>query len=157
MRAGLLAALTVLACGRPSRPPASTGGHASAGKVIIEHAVVPAPITPAEASGFLVLRNQAPAPDTLLGVTTPDADTVMLHGMSGNQMEPVAFIALPAQGEVRLEPGRFHLMMHDLRRPLAIGDTVALTLHLARNGSVTVAAPVLRYTEAVEAVAEPPR
>jgi len=124
---------------------------------VASHAAVPAPPAPTEASAFLTLDNRGSAPDTLLGVESPQAGGVMLHEMVGGRMEMVTAIPLPAGRQVRLVPGSYHLMMHELTGPLAAGDTVTLTLRFARADPVVVRAPVLRYTEAVEAATAPVR
>jgi hypothetical protein len=70
-------------------------------------------------------------------------------------MEVAAVLAIAPGGPVRLAPGSYHLMLHGLTRRLVVGDTVTVELRFARAGLVTVRAPVLRYTEAVEEVSSP--
>jgi periplasmic copper chaperone A len=143
------AAVAALAC-RPSR-----GGTASSPDISIRHAVIPAPPSPSEASGFLVLDNRGAAADTLLGVTSPEAGGIMLHGMVAGRMEMVPLLVLPPGASNRLVPGSYHLMLHELTRPLAAGDTVTLRFRFARAAPIEVRAPVLRYSEAVEESSSP--
>jgi periplasmic copper chaperone A len=138
-----LAALA-FACARAAR-----GGHAESGDIAVSHAVVSLPPPSTPAPGFLVLENRGSAPDTLLAVDSPDADSVTLHTVVGGQMEPVAMVAVPTYGRVRFAPGGYHLMIGGLHQPLAAGDTVRLALHFARAGRVLVRAVALRYSEAV--------
>jgi copper(I)-binding protein len=145
-----LLGLAALACG----VGADRGGPP---EVLASHAAVPAPPAPTEASAFLTLHNRGGAPDTLLGVESPQAGGVMLHEMVGGRMEMVTAIPLPAGRRVRLVPGSYHLMLHELTGPLAVGDTVTLELRFARASPVVIRAPVLRYTEAVEAATAPVR
>lgn len=52
-------------------------------------------------------------------------------------------LPLPAGETVRLQAGGLHLMLVGLRRPLAAGDVVPLTLTFERAGEVGLALPVL--------------
>lgn len=143
----MLAAIT--AC-HPSR-----GGSAASGAIRISHAVVPASPSPTDASAFMLIENQGAAPDSLTGVSSPDAETVMLHEMVDNRMEMVEGLAIPAGASVLLAPGGYHLMLHGLARPAAAGDTITLQVHFAQAGELVVRAPVLRYTDAVDEVSPP--
>jgi copper(I)-binding protein len=146
-RYGPVVILAAIAGCRPSR-----GGSATAGALHISHAVVPASPSPSDASAFMLIENQGAAPDSLTGVSSPDAETVMLHQTAAQGMEMVSGVAIPAGGRVALAPGGYHLMLHGLARPAAAGDTITLRLRFAETGDVVVRAPVLRYTEAVEEV-----
>ena len=84
------------------------------------------------ASGaFLTLT--APQGATLVGVSSPAA-TAELHemAMDGNvmRMRPLATLALPPGQAVTLKPGGVHVMLLDLKAPLAAGATLPLTLQL---------------------------
>jgi len=144
--AAAAAALALAGC----RPP--RGGTATSPTIAITHAVVPASPSPTDASAFLVIQNRGDAPDSLTGVGSPDADMVMLHETVGQRMEMLGGVAVPAGGRVVLAPGGYHLMLHGLTHRAAEGDTLTLELEFARAGTLRVRAPVLRYTEAVEAV-----
>ena len=122
----------------------------TAGAISITHAVAPAPVSPSEASAFLVIENRGPTPDTLVSVGSPDADMVMLHNVVAGRMETMATLAVPAGEHVTLAPGGYHLMLHGLRRAVVAGDTLTLQLRFAGAGGLVVRAPVLRYSEAVE-------
>ena len=51
-------------------------------------------------------------------------------------------IAIPAGGEVTLQPGGIHLMLLDLAAPLVEAGTVELTLEFETAGAVTLTVPV---------------
>ena len=52
-------------------------------------------------------------------------------------------MAAAAAGEtVRFAPGGLHIMLHGLKRPLAVGDEVPVTLLIEGGGSVTALARV---------------
>ena len=131
---------------------ASQGGTAQAAGITITHAVIPASPSPTDASAFMVIENSGAESDSLMDASSPDADAVMLHTMVKDRMEMVAGVAIPAGGRVALAPGGYHLMLHGLAHPAAPGDTLTLRLEFTGAGMLTVRAPVLRYTEAVEEV-----
>lgn len=69
----------------------------------------------------------------LIGASTPVAALAELHEMKldGDVMRMRAVeggLALPAGKPVALTPGGYHLMLMDLKAPLAAGSTVPLTL-----------------------------
>ena len=139
----LFGILVVAAC-HPSR-----GGHAAAGALAASHAVMPAPASLSEASAFLVIGNRGDAPVTFIGALSTAADSVVLHRLVGGMMQPAAPLVIPAHGHVNFVPGGYHLMLEGLRRRLAIGDTVTLTLRCDSGDTLAVKVPVLNYTEAV--------
>ena len=48
---------------------------------------------------------------TLVGATSPDAESVRLDREIGGQMQTVPGIDIPARGRLRLVPGSYHLML----------------------------------------------
>ena len=95
------------------------------------------------AVGYLKIRNNGTAPDRLLGATTRIAEHAMLHanvienGVA--KMTPAEGIEIPAGGELVLAPkGEYHLMIMDLKQPLAEGDTFPVTLIFEHAGKVDV-------------------
>lgn len=71
---------------------------------------------------------------TLIKVESPAAEFVEIHKMSMRngimEMRMLEELKLPAGQTVKLEPGGFHLMFIDLKKPLQDGTSVAFTLHL---------------------------
>ena len=129
---------------------AAPGGSAEAGSIAVSHAAVSVPPAGAPAPAFLRIQNRGSTADTLLGVDSPDADSVVLHTMVDGRMQPQAWLAVPPGAAVRLRPGSYHLMLEGVSRTLAVGDTVTLVLRFAVAGAVPVRTPVLRYSEAVQ-------
>lgn len=106
-------------------------------------------MTPAggTSAAYMVLVNRGGAADRLVSASTDVAEVVELHEskMVDNvmKMEPVAGgIPVPANGQVELKPGGLHVMLIGLKRDLAAGETIRLTLKFERAGEVTVDAPV---------------
>lgn len=105
----------------PTRPGASTG-----------------------ATYFVGLENRGTLADRLLRASSPAAARVELHsgeigGDGVMRMRELDAIALPAGTTVELKPGQgYHLMLMDLRKPLAQGESFAMTLEFERAGKVEV-------------------
>lgn len=106
----------------------------------------------AQASAFLILDNQASAPVVLVAASSPQAASVQLHDVAGGRMQPVGRVEVPARGRLPLVPGHYHLMLQGLVHPLAVGDSVTLTLRFASGPPLSVRAPVLRYGDAMDAL-----
>ena len=69
----------------------------------------------------------------LVSVSSPAAGVVEIHEMKmdGSTMQMRALpngLDLPAGKAVELKPGGLHVMMMDLKAPLAAGQTIAVTL-----------------------------
>jgi periplasmic copper chaperone A len=68
----------------------------------------------------------------LVRATSPAADVTEVHAMrlEGDilRMHPIASLDLPAGKAVELRPGSYHVMLLDLKAPLARDSTVPLTL-----------------------------
>ncbi len=71
---------------------------------------------------------------TLVSAASPAADVVEIHEMKmvGDVMKMGAIkgLELPAGKAVELKPGGYHVMLMGLKKPLAAGDTVPLTLNV---------------------------
>jgi len=80
------------------------------------------------------------------GETDPTASTTMGMGDDDQsammQMRPVDKIEIPADGQVELKPGGYHIMLIDLQRELQVGDTVEVTLTFERGDPITTLAKV---------------
>jgi copper(I)-binding protein/uncharacterized protein YcnI len=96
------------------------------------------------AAGYLTIRNDGQAPDTLLGGATPAARSLSVHRMS---MAGGVMRMRPVSGGLVLPPGRitalstsggYHLMLTGLARPLKAGDKVKAMLRFAHAGEVAV-------------------
>ncbi|MET0312057.1 MAG: copper chaperone PCu(A)C [Burkholderiaceae bacterium] len=73
---------------------------------------------------------------TLVGVASPVAGVAEIHEMKMEndvmRMRAIDKLALPAGKPVELSPGGFHIMLMDLKAPLAKDTTIPVTL-LVRN------------------------
>jgi len=141
----LAASLLLTAC------ESDRGGGAP--QVVVEDAWVRAVVV-AEAlessvnsAAYLTVRNFGQAADRLVGARSDIARAVEIHRTTIDstglaRMRPVEAIELAAGGEVRLEPGSYHLMLMGVTRTLLKGDTVSLVLEFETMGALEVAAEV---------------
>jgi copper(I)-binding protein len=96
---------------------------------------------------YLVIYNRDTAPVTFIGAASPLAESVALHEtmQMGNMvhmmpLDSAHFIA--ANDSLVLAEGAKHLMVTGLRRRLAAGDSLPLTLSFAGNKTIVVSAVV---------------
>lgn len=98
------------------------------------------------AAAYLTLRNASASAVTVTGVESPIAGHAMIHESSvqGGQsrMRPHEQLVVAPGATVKFEPGGLHVMLHDLKRPLAVGESVPLVLTLAGGGTLQVSAAV---------------
>jgi copper(I)-binding protein len=73
----------------------------------------------------------------LLEVKSPVAESVEIHEMSMNngvmKMRMLDVLDLPVGKTVKLEPGGFHLMLIDLKKPLKAGENIEISLTVKDN------------------------
>jgi copper(I)-binding protein len=148
----VLVAVAALGCSTRDTPPLRAP-DATLGNLQVFDLGAPAPAAPDVGALYFTLVNTGAEADTLTAVATPDG-TAMLHtvvtedGLS--RMRHVMAIPAPPRDTLRLRPGGYHVMVSNLARRWAVGDTVRLTLTFARAGRLELAAPVRTYTEVVE-------
>lgn len=141
---GLGAALA--ACSPPApkeeaAPPAAEAPAPAATPVVSDAWAPPTMGGSKVAAGYMTISNPGGAPDRLVSAASPKAGKVEVHEMKMDgammTMAPVAGgLEIPAGGQVALAPGGLHLMLMDLTGPLAIGDSVPVTLTFEKAGAV---------------------
>jgi periplasmic copper chaperone A len=82
----------------------------------------------------------------LLGASSDVAGVVEIHemAMEGNvmRMRPIRRLDLPPGGTVELKPGGHHMMLMDLKRPLAVGEKIKINLQLETRDKKLVTQPI---------------
>lgn len=123
----------------------SSSGCLAAEPVSISHAWARA-TTPGQEIGAAYMVLQSTVDSTLMEVTSPVADSVEIHKMSMNkgvmEMRMQKTLPLPAGQAIKLEPGGFHLMLFDLKKPLKSGSQLPLTLKIVDKSGKTHAQQV---------------
>lgn len=98
--------------------------------VSVHDAWAPPSLSQPNGVGFLTLK--ASQDDALTGVASDCCAAVETHNMTMEndvmRMRRVDEIALPAQHDVELKSGGYHLMLIGLKKPLEAGGNVPLTL-----------------------------
>lgn len=94
-------------------------------------------------AGYMEIDNDAKTADRLVSVTSDAAERIELHtvetenGVARMRHLPDG-IAVPADGEVKLAPGGYHVMFLKLKQPFAEGAEVSATLTFQNAGQVAV-------------------
>ncbi|MEO8565841.1 MAG: copper chaperone PCu(A)C [Betaproteobacteria bacterium] len=95
---------------------------------------------------YLSIENNGDRTDRLLTVSTPVAGSAGLHQMVMDagvmRMRAVAGLDVKPGDRLVLQPGAYHVMLTDLKRPLHAGDTFPLTLGFEKAGSIEVSVVV---------------
>ena len=100
-------------------------------QVKIENAWARATVQGQKATGAF-MKLTAPQATRLVAVSTPVAGVSEIHEMKMDggvmKMRALPALELPANQAVELQPGGYHLMLMDLKAPLAKDGSIALTL-----------------------------
>nr|WP_256330269.1 copper chaperone PCu(A)C [Variovorax sp. YR216] len=87
---------------------------------------------PGQSGTGAFMKLSAPSGARLVGASTPAAGVAEVHEMKMEgdtmRMRGLPVLELPARQTVELKPGGYHLMLMDLKQPLANGTSVPLTL-----------------------------
>lgn len=97
---------------------------------------------------YMLLHNHSTEDDALIGVSSDVATAAEMHLSQMNadgvmEMTQQESIALPADGEVELKPGSYHIMLVGLKQDLNVGDEITLTLHFMHHEDITLTVPVM--------------
>lgn len=92
-------------------------------------------------------------PDRLVGARATVAAEIKIHETTVDEdgtmsMRPVDGLDLPADGELVLEPGGYHLMLMDVDR-LEAGDEVEVTLIWENSGELTIPVDVVAPADTI--------
>jgi copper(I)-binding protein len=115
------------------------------GKLAIEGAWArPTPEGTSISAGYLKITNRGDKPDTLLGASTPAANSAELHESAVDAeglmiMRPVenGLEIKPGQ-TVELKPAGVHIMILGIKTPLKEGQTIPVTLNFKSAGKIEV-------------------
>ncbi|MBN8762766.1 MAG: hypothetical protein BGP20_08030 [Thiobacillus sp. 63-78] len=85
---------------------------------------------------YMQIRSDADA--RLIGVSSSVVPRVEVHEMTMDgdmmRMREVKAVELPKGKTVSLEPGGFHIMLMNLKKPIVVGDSIPLTLVIESDG-----------------------
>ena len=99
---------------------------------------------------YFAIENLGGESDRLVRVATPVARAGEIHSMTmdGNlmRMRQIAALDIPAHATVTFNPGGYHVMLVDLKWPLAAGEMIPLSLTFEKAGTIEIAAVVEAQT-----------
>ena len=105
-----------------------------------------APPTSAVNAAYMHIANPDKKDQVITGASSPQFDTVEIHrteivdGMA--RMLPQERLAIPANGNVSLEPNGLHLMLIQAKQPVKAGDHVEINLRLDGGATQQIDAEV---------------
>ncbi|MFW8567183.1 copper chaperone PCu(A)C [Orrella sp. 11846] len=93
-------------------------------------------------AGYVTITNPSGQATELKAVQSDRAKRVELHTILREdgvaKMRQVQDIPVPANGEVKLEPGGYHIMFVGLNKPFVAGENIPLTLEFTNQSPVIV-------------------
>jgi periplasmic copper chaperone A len=108
--------------------------------ISVENAWARATTTSAQAAAIYLTLTDHGTPDRLVAASTPVAGKAELHETTreGNvmKMRPVAGLAISQSAPIFLAPGGYHIMLTQLKQPLASGQSFPLSLRFEKAGTV---------------------
>ena len=94
---------------------------------------------------FMEIKNKGAA-DKLISASSDAAKVTELHASDTSNgvmtMRKVDAMDIPADGELKLKPGGYHVMLIGLNRPLVAGEKLPIKLKFEKAGEVMVEAKI---------------
>ena len=122
----------------------------------------PAPLEGGNGAAFLTVLNGLDKAVRLASVSGTAAGAIELHetvndnGVMKMEPHPEGF-EIPAGGALELKPGGKHVMLLGLTKPLAVGDSIDLTLNFEGGDPITLTVPVVDMQATMPSAAETPK
>lgn len=107
-----------------------------------------APPTVSVLAGYMTIKNTSQQKIELINVISKLFSRIEIHltqmenGMA--KMQKQDSLVIPANSEINLAPGSYHLMLIDSKRILVAGDLVPIELMLSNGNAILVNAEVRR-------------
>jgi copper(I)-binding protein len=93
-------------------------------------------------AGFGTITNNGTEADALVGASAPGVPMIEMHETVDGVMQQVESFPIPAGGSLTLAPGGNHLMFMGLTEPLAVGETIDITLSFESGQTAMITAPI---------------
>lgn len=129
------------------------GRQASAQDILIMNPIAASSLTSASKTGavYLSIMNMGKDSDQLIGISTPAAESAMLHKSKDEngvmKMEMLDQLEIPAGTTIDILPGHMHIMLMGLKSQLKIGDHVPVELVFKTSGKISVDAVVRKIDD----------
>lgn len=135
----------LLSCSSPQKKQSAE--KQLTGKIEIPQSWVRPAAKGTNSAGYFSIYNGTQKADTLIGIESQGAENAEVHesyttdeGLSG--MRPAEVLAIPSGDSLILEPGGYHVMLMNVKRDFAAGDTLELILKFSGISPINVSAPV---------------
>lgn len=96
-------------------------------------------------AAYFEVKNKGAA-DKIVSANCDCAKSTELHNVKmidgAMKMYQVPAMEIPADGELKLKPGSYHIMLIGLNRPLVAGETLPIKVKFEKAGEVTLNAKV---------------
>lgn len=96
-------------------------------------------------AAYFEIKNKGAA-DKIVSANCDCAKATELHNVKmidgAMKMYQVQAMDIPADGELKLKPGSYHIMLIGLNRPLVAGETLPIKVKFEKAGEVTLQAKV---------------
>lgn len=96
-------------------------------------------------AAYFEVKNKGTA-DKIVSANCDCAKATELHNVKmidgAMKMYQVQAMDIPADGELKLKPGSYHIMLIGLNRPLVAGETLPIKVKFEKAGEVTLQAKV---------------
>jgi periplasmic copper chaperone A len=96
-------------------------------------------------AAYFEVKNKGAA-DKIVSANCDCAKSTELHNVKmidgAMKMYQVQAMDIPADGELKLKPGSYHIMLIGLNRPLVAGETLPIKVKFEKAGEVTLQAKV---------------
>jgi periplasmic copper chaperone A len=118
------------------------------------------PTNPGQEVGAAYMTFLSKQDMTLVSIESSVTDSVEIHNMTMEngvmKMRMLQNLALKAGEPYKLAPGGFHLMLFDLKKPLAVGDQVSFTLHFKSNSKIKTSKNTPNYKQTISVMVQAP-
>ena len=124
-----------------------TSGIAQAHHVVIKNIWIPeAPPVSKVMAAFMTFHNHSDTAINITKISSPDFSSIEMHlskivdGVA--KMLPQKQLTVPANGQLVLKPGSYHLMLFNPERTLKSGDSSLITITMSDGSQFTIKASV---------------
>lgn len=118
---------------------------AKVGNLSIDDAWVRAGPAGQMTGAFMEIKSKGAA-DKLISASSDTAKATELHATQMKDgtmaMRQVQSMDIPADGELKLKPGGYHIMLIGLNRPLVAGETLPIKMKFEKAGETSINAKV---------------
>ena len=100
---------------------------------------------------YFAIHNGSSREDELVGVSSSVAESVEIHessmaeGTDVMKMNQLFSVPLERGAEVTFEPGGLHVMLVNIKREVAVGEDVEVTLHFKNHQDIPVKVSVAEF------------